>query len=151
MSEHSGAGDEQSLRMLATAYALAADQGDGAMYADVFAPGGRMRVLRRSAPDVVVTEVTGRDELALVPGMLSKAYDRTFHFVGQSSYVIDQDVATGTVYCQAHHLSTSGRAGTSYVMHIRYEDEYGRSEASGWKITSRSAWIEWTETRVASP
>ena len=47
---------------------------------------------------------TGEKELASVTRLIA-AYDRTFHFLGNSRYEFDSDTATGEVYCMAHHLT----------------------------------------------
>jgi hypothetical protein len=79
----------------------------------------------------------------------TKRYTRTFHFVGQSSYEIGDDEATGEVYCLAHHLTPDRNGGTSYVMHMRYLDTYRRDGGGSWKFADRTAYVDWTETRSA--
>jgi hypothetical protein len=140
--------DELALRRLAAIYAMAADRHDGEMYAGVFLADGRLTVRRSFAPDESVTDVCGHQALAGIPMSLHNAYDRTFHFVGQSLYSIGRDEATGTVYCQASHLAPD--RGTSVVMLIHYEDRYRRREDQGWRIEGRTAWIDWTETVAAN-
>jgi hypothetical protein len=79
---------------------------------------------------------------------MASRYDRTFHFVGQSVYSIAGDHATGIVYCIAHHLTRTDHGGTDHVMHLRYDDSYGRDAAGEWGIASRIGHVEWTETRA---
>jgi hypothetical protein len=147
VSDDNGA-EERALRALATDYAVAADQRDGALYSQLFLPNGYMRVRRVDDPAKALTELRGHGELSQVPAMLAKAYDRTYHFVGQARYEIGLSHASGLVYCQAHHLSLGRHAATSHIMNIRYEDHYKRSEQGVWRIAARTAWIDWTETRV---
>lgn len=146
-------GDELALRRLAGLYAGGADRGDGEAFAGVFLPGARLRVYRLPDLERPSTDLTGHDALARVPGSLADRYDRTFHFLGQSTYEIGDGEATGEVYCLAHHLSIDGDGdgGTSYVMHMRYLDDYQRDDAGEWKIAERTAHVDWTETRPANP
>lgn len=143
--------DELALRRLAARYAAGADGGDGLAYAGVFLPDASVQVYRVPDVDTPVTVMTGHDELAKVPGILQKRYARTLHLVGQALYEIGDDEATGEVYCLAHHLTAGRHGGTSYVMHMRYEDDYRRDEQGYWKIARRVAFIDWTETRAANP
>jgi SnoaL-like domain len=145
------AADELALRRLSALYAAGADRRGGDTYAGVFLPDAHMRVYRLPDVDTPMTDMTGHDELAKVPGMLRKLYARTFHFVGQCVYEIGDGEATGEVYCQAHHLTTDRHGGTDYVMHMRYQDAYRRDDHDDWKIAERVAYIDWTETRAANP
>jgi hypothetical protein len=151
MTEPDRAADEIALRRLAALYAAGCDRCSGETYAGVFLPDARMRVYRLPDVDTPMTDMTGHDELARVPGMLQELYDRTFHFVGQCVYEIGDDEATGEVYCLAHHLTVDRHGGTDYVMHMRYEDAYRRDGQGDWKIAERVAFIDWTETRAANP
>jgi hypothetical protein len=150
MTEPDTTSTELALRRLSDRYAIAADRRDGDDYAGVFAQDGCLRVHRGSDPDEEVTELRGHEELARVPAMLMKSYDRTFHFVGQSVFEIREEEATGVVYCQAHHLVLSRHGGTSYLMFLRYEDRYGWVDRRDWRIASRDVWVEWTETTAAN-
>jgi SnoaL-like domain len=143
--------DELALRRLSALYAAGADRRSGETYAGVFLPDARVRVFRLPDLDTPVSVMAGRDELATVPDLLRKRYARTFHFVGQGVYEIGDDEATGEVYCLAHHLTADRHGGTSYVMHMRYDDAYRRDDAGDWKIAERVAFIDWTETRAANP
>jgi hypothetical protein len=151
------AADELALRRLAALYARGADRGEPETFAGVFLPGARLRVYRLPDLEAPVTDMTGHDALAGVPGKLAQRYTRTFHFLGQSTYEIGDDEATGEVYCLAHHLTADatdaadGHSATSYVMHMRYHDAYARDEGGVWKIAERTAHVDWTETRAANP
>jgi ketosteroid isomerase-like protein len=151
MSTTDRTADELELRALAARYAIAADQGDNQGYADVFLPDGHLLVYRAPDFDTPATDRTGAEQLAQVPTLLADRYDRTFHFVGQSIYTIGEAVASGHVYCLAHHLSTTEQGGTSYVMHMRYKDEYRRDADGAWRIAERRAEVDWTETRPTNP
>jgi len=144
-------GDELALRRLSALYAAGADRPEAEAYAGVFLPDARLQVYRLPDVDTPVSVMTGHGELATVPGLLRKRYARTFHFLGQGVYEIGDDEATGEVYCLAHHLTADRHGGTSYVMHMRYQDAYRRDGQGDWKIAERVAFIDWTETRAANP
>jgi SnoaL-like protein len=143
--------DELALRRLAALYARGADRGEPETFAGVFLPGARLRVYRVPDLETPMTDMTGHEALSKVPGKLTERYTRTFHFLGQSTYDIGADEATGEVYCLAHHLTADAHGGTSYVMHMRYSDTYRRDENGDWKIAERTAEVDWTETRAANP
>lgn len=58
----------------------------------------------------------------------------------------DVDVATGTVRCDAHHVSER-RPGEfrDIVWHLHYEDTYRRVDGT-WRFTRREARIDWLDT-----
>jgi hypothetical protein len=145
------AGDELALRRLAALYAHGADRGEAETFAGVFLPDARLQVYRVPELDDPMTDLTGTSALSRIPGKLAERYTRTFHFLGQSTYDIGDDEATGEVYCLAHHLTADQHGGTSYVMHMRYLDTYRRDDAGEWKIAERTAYVDWTETRAANP
>ncbi|HEY8527947.1 MAG TPA: nuclear transport factor 2 family protein [Acidimicrobiales bacterium] len=153
------AADELALRRLAALYARAADRNEPETFAGVFLPDARLRVWRPADTDAPSTDVAGHEALGRIPGRLASRYARTFHFLGQSTYEIGDDEATGEVYCLAHHLAADAEdpsAGapaqtTDYVMHMRYLDTYRRDSAGGWRIAERTAYVDWTESRPADP
>jgi hypothetical protein len=135
---------------LATDYAIAADTSNSDLFASVFVPEGHLIVRRTSQPDATTTDLSGRENLREVPVMLERRFIRTYHFLGQARYEIHGSEANGTVYCQASHLLADDQDEISYVMNIRYEDRYRRSQEEGWRIAERTGWIDWTERRPAS-
>jgi hypothetical protein len=144
------AADELALRRLAALYARAADRDLPETFAGVFLPDARLRVYRPSDTDTPSTDITGHEALAGVPGKLAGRHARTFHFLGQSTYDIGDDEASGEVYCLAHHLTADPDGGTDYVMHMRYLDTYRRGDDGEWRIAERTAHVDWTETRAAN-
>jgi SnoaL-like domain len=56
------------------------------------------------------------------------------------------DSARGRIACVAHHWSRHGDQLTDVVWHLRYDDEYRRTDA-GWRITLRALTINAIETR----
>ena len=56
--------------------------------------------------------------------------------------------ARGRIACVAHHWSRHGDQLTDVVWHLRYDDEYRRTDG-GWRITLRALTINAIETRSA--
>jgi 3-phenylpropionate/cinnamic acid dioxygenase small subunit len=56
------------------------------------------------------------------------------------------DSARGRIACVAHHWSQRGDQLTDVVWHLRYNDEYHRTDA-GWRIAHRTVTINAIETR----
>jgi hypothetical protein len=140
-----------TLRELSERYAAACDRGDGDAYAAVFTPDGRLRVFDPHPAAEARVEIVGRERLAGVPLALQR-YTRTFHFLGNATYDVGADTATGEVYCLAHHLTADGHGGTDYVMFIRYQDDYVRADpGERWLIADRRLLVDWTEVRAANP
>ena len=137
------------LRQLAETYARGADRGDGELYASAFHPDATLHVFR-AADQVNPDRIRrGHDELRGIPGMLGR-YIRTFHMLGQSTYEIGDERATGEVYCIAHHLFDNGDSSvTNHVMYIRYQDVYEPDGGGTWKIRQRGVVVDWTEQRPA--
>lgn len=144
MSEHG----EGELRALSDRYARAVDRRDRQALVDVFAPDGRLHVHRpgREGP---ASTLAGRGEIAGVVDRVSR-FSATYHLVANATYELGEEVATGEVYCVAHHLARGPDGGTDLVMYIRYEDSYARA-GGRWRIAERHVLVEWTETRPADP
>jgi hypothetical protein len=140
---------EAELRELAARYAVAVDQRDVQLLLSVFEPDATLAVVPSDHARVRASEMAGHSELAGIPGVLDR-YQRTFHFVGQSTYLLTADgTASGLVYCLAHHLRVAEGRASDFVMFIRYHDIYGRRDGSDWKIRRREVVVDWTETRTA--
>ncbi|MGB6209054.1 nuclear transport factor 2 family protein [Mycobacterium sp.] len=73
---------------------------------------------------------------------------RTEHaIVGQVYDVGPQpDSARGRIACVAHHWTRRGDQLTDVVWHLRYDDEYQRTDA-GWRFARRTLTINAIETR----
>ena len=142
--------DHLALRDVALTYATACDRRDPDLFVSAFLPDARLRVYRPSYAPAPEGDHNGHDALRKIPAMLG-VYTRTYHFVGNASYDIGDDVATGEVYCMAHHLTAARHGGTNFVIYIRYQDVYRRDPAGAWKIADRRVLIDWTDTRTADP
>ncbi len=143
--------DRAALADLVAQYARCVDRGNPEGVAACFAPDGVLRRIDLPAGKKLLSERTGRDEIARAISKLP--YHSTFHFVGQQQTEIAGDTATGETYCIAHHLTMpdDGSPATDFVMFIRYQDQFVRLD-EGWRFASRELHIDWTETRpVESP
>jgi len=137
--------DYLSLRSLAESYARGADRRDSDLFAGVFAPDAVLLVFNPSDAEEPTGQRRGDEELRAVPDLLAR-YACTYHFLGNMTYDVEGDEATGEVYCTAHHLSRGADGDTDLVMMIRYRDRYRRL-AHGWRITERRVLVDWTELR----
>jgi hypothetical protein len=142
--------DERALRVLAELYARGVDRRDAAVFTSAFLPHGRLRVFNPSEAESPTGEMHGHEQLAAVAERIA-AYDRTYHFLGNTFYEVGDGEATGEVYCMAHHLTPNRHGGTNFVMYIRYEDVYRKDADGDWKIADRRVMVDWTEVRAANP
>ena len=140
--------DQLALRSLGEQYARAVDRHDRDAFLSVFHPDGVLVLLDHADPEKVTATLRGHAELANVTERI-QVYERTFHFVGNTTYELDGDRATGEVYCLAHHLNRNRHGGTDHVMLIRYQDTYSRRDGR-WGIDERRLITDWTETRAAN-
>jgi SnoaL-like domain len=139
----------QELRSLAEQYARGVDRHDDVDgFVALFLPDAVIEIYDPS--DVDEPRVVPSERIARIPQSIQR-YDRTFHFLGQSTYDIGEGEATGEVYCIAHHLTPDQHGGTNYVMYIRYQDTYRPDADGAWKFAQRRLRVDWTETRAANP
>ena len=126
--------DCEELIALGHSYAFAADARDFEGFAALFTPDGVLISSR--------FRYEGREAIAEgVSGL--RRHDRTFHFVGQSRYWIDDAVVRGETYCIAHHFIETDDEGTrDRVMYIHYRDEYARHEGA-WRFAHRELGAVW--------
>ncbi|MBS1848752.1 MAG: nuclear transport factor 2 family protein [Actinobacteria bacterium] len=130
------------LARLAAEYAAAVDGRDAEAFVALFAADATLTV---PGPEPWI--LTGRDELrAIIDGVAG--FVATLHFVGQSTYRIDGDDATGEVACLAHHLSMRGAQAVDQVWVIRYHDAYRHTD-EGWRFARRDIELLWTEDHPA--
>ena len=128
---------------VAFAYARFADRIDAPSLGELFVEDGILRIQRPG--DVAAVERIGRDAIvAAIRGL--ERYDRTFHMIGNHYYDVDGEVATGEVYCIAHHVHGEAGSKVDHVMMIRYQDQYRRT-ADGWRVVVRELSVDWTEER----
>jgi ketosteroid isomerase-like protein len=138
--------DRLALRELSDRYASAVDRRDVGSFVALFTDDAELSVHDPAENEVPSRRRRGRAELSEVPRMIAR-YLKTFHFVGNALYEIDDDSATGEVYCVAHHLVDDAEAATDHVMLIRYLDNYQRCDDGRWRISGRRVLVDWTEDR----
>ncbi len=127
--------DRAALGDLASRYAVAVDTRTFEQLRDVFLDDATLDTGRsvRSGIDEILTAMEGL-----------RRYVATSHMLGQQLVEAGSEGATGVTYCTAHHLSDADRTDT--VMHIRYHDEFVRTDA-GWRIARRRLEVLWTDTQ----
>jgi hypothetical protein len=141
---------QAALRRLSERYAASLDHRDAEAMVSVFHPDARLRAYHPSESPDPFSDSSGHAALARRPDAVAR-WAKTFHFLGQSTYEIGDGVATGEVYCVAHHFAPApGGGATDYVMFIRYQDRYRLGSDGEWRIEDRRALIDWTETRIAN-
>jgi sulfur relay (sulfurtransferase) DsrF/TusC family protein len=139
--------DRLALLDLSYAYARNADRIDAEALGQLFVDDGVLRVINRNAQTPPI-ERTGRNDIVSAIKRLDR-YDMTFHMVGNHSFEIDGESATGEVYCIAHHVHGEPDSKRDHVMMIRYHDRY-RHTPDGWRFAQRELHVDWTEERVVT-
>jgi ketosteroid isomerase-like protein len=144
------AADRLAIRELVDAYAHCADRRDAKGQMALFTQDTRFLVFMDYNSPEPSQELHGRESLAPVFDNLN-TYAVTMHFNGQSTVVLDGDVASGESYCLAHHLSV-GEDGqrTMMIASIRYLDQFAKRDGD-WLFAERRLMVNWTETRPSLP
>ena len=142
-----GDADERlALRGLVDAYAQSVYARDADRFAGLFAPDGELVVFEPEEAEPSISW-RGPDELREVMKLLS-SYSTTFHLMANHTCEIDGDMATGEVYCLAHHLTEEGAAGDNTLMVNRYRDRYAKLD-DAWRFARRDVMRQWTEHHAA--
>lgn len=127
----------EEIRQLASRYAAALDSRDVATMASLF------------VEDVDVGNgQTGRPALAAWFDEILRPYRTTFHLVGNHVIdVVDDDHATGVVYCRPEH-----EVGDEWiVMPMQYWDRYERGRDGRWCFRSRSPKVFYAADVLSHP
>lgn len=167
MSRDAGAGtlnDERELAALVISYATAVDGRDGDRLAGLFVEDGELVIPKVPVDLRPVLVRKGSEVLRQIPDGLRR-FTKTFHEVLNREFTIEGAIASGLVYCVAHHVTAAagdrplgdgteekagaGAPGTDAVWYIRYLDDYRRTPA-GWRIVRRELHLEWVEERPVS-
>jgi hypothetical protein len=84
-----------------------------------------------------------------VEGMIAflaalSVFERTMHFLGNHTVVVEGDVARAETYCVAWHRHVSSRTGTARdnVQGIRYLDRMEKRDGD-WRIAHRQIVLDW--------
>lgn len=138
------------LRALVERYATVTDAGDAQAWTDLFLPTGSFTSSNPGA-DTPFFRANGREELL---GVLAnnEQWERTFHMIGNHDCTVEDpwSAAKGTVYCMAHHLVADRDPRQSYIMLIKYHDEYVLTD-SGWRFARRDQDFAWQELHAVDP
>lgn len=139
---------QAELEELSKVYASAVDRRDASAFVSIFTPDAELTVVRPTSAATAPRILRGHTELGAITVSIAR-YAKTFHLLGQATYVLNDHDATGEIYCVAHHITpTTNGEGEDFVMYIRYADQYRRDGDARWKIARRRVQIEWTETRT---
>ena len=90
------------------------------------------------AAAVAAVEAVTRTEHAIVGEVYDEVYDEA----------AGPGAARGRITCVAHHWSHRGDEVVDLIWHLRYDDEYLRTDV-GWRISRRALTINAIETRAA--
>jgi hypothetical protein len=134
--------DQLALRRLVEDYAAAVDTVDHTGWASLFLPDGHFEV-RQAGAEATLVSARGRDELLRVLDFL-QPYVFTQHYVCNHRVNLDGDEASGEVYCMANHVMSLSEGPVNELHHIRYLDEYVRTER-GWRFRSRHLLTRWLQ------
>jgi 3-phenylpropionate/cinnamic acid dioxygenase small subunit len=132
-----------ALRDLVYRYALALDGRDADALLAVFSPDAVVRVFR---PDTThpASETRGHEQIGMMVPAMTARYTKTMHAVSNPTCAVDGNVATGSAYCVAHHLIADDPLPRTFVVHLRYDDEFRREEGDDWRIVHRDIRFLWT-------
>jgi hypothetical protein len=150
MSSHSTfslqeAADRLAIRELFDAYARCADTRDATGQMALFTADTRFSVFMDGPGTEPTYVLEGRKSLAPVFEDLNR-YERTMHFNGQSTVILDGTKATGDSYTIAHHVYTEDSARMMMVAWLHYLDQFAKT-GEDWHIEERQIILEWSETR----
>lgn len=135
----------ERLRDLSVRYAAAVDRRDRGGLLGVFTTDASL-IVHGDGEDAPPTgRLRGHAEIGQVVERIGR-FARTSHLLGQSSYHLGDDTATGEVRCLASHLDDRAGTPATVVMHVRYLDRYRSEHAGEWRIAERRVLVDWQET-----
>jgi hypothetical protein len=143
------AADRLAIRELFDAYAHYADTRDAERQMTLFTVDARFSVFMDGPGTDPSYVLEGRGALAPVFDDLNR-YERTMHFNGQSTVVVDGIDATGDSYTIAHHVFSEEGTRMMMVAWLRYLDRFTKLDGD-WYIGERQIILEWSETRPLGP
>ena len=141
------AADRLAIRELIEAYAHCADRRDARGQMSLFTADAHFVVYMDAKNPKPSQELQSREALAPVFADLNQ-YAVTMHFVGQSTiFKLNDDSATGEVYCIAHHLTLDGEKRRLMVAYLRYLDTFAKIGGT-WLFAERLLFVDWLEQRA---
>ena len=138
--------DQIELRRLVDRYAIAIDRRDTATLAGLFVPDGGIDVHLAGRPEPVA-RLRGEAGMGRLVDALG-IYADTLHLVANFVPTVEDDTATATTYCVAHHWFVSEEESFDERLYVVYDDRFLRTP-DGWRFTVRGIRRRWTETTPA--
>jgi hypothetical protein len=143
------AADRLAIRELFDAYAHYADTRDAERQMALFTADATFSVFMDGPGTDPTYVLEGRQALSPVFDDLRR-YERTMHFNGQSTIVMNGSDATGDSYTIAHHVYTQDGTRMMMIAWLRYLDRFTKVDQA-WFIAERQIILEWSETRPLGP
>ena len=132
---------ESQIRALSASYARGLDRQDEGLVRVVFA---------HDATTHYGIFTGGPDEMAAMAMRALGQHTATQHFIGQINITFTTDEhASGEVYFQAYHRSTTNGVPSDRFICGRYVDRY-RCARGSWLIAHRTEVVDWTRTEPAA-
>jgi 3-phenylpropionate/cinnamic acid dioxygenase small subunit len=142
-----GATDRLALTELVHRYAAAVDERQFDSVVELFTEAAELTL--PDPPTALEPVLRHSGHAAIGAAMAAVAATiRTEHAIVGEVFDAGQrpDNARGRIACVAHHWSQRGDQLTDVVWHLRYDDEYRRTDA-GWRFARRTVTINAIETR----
>ncbi|WP_374021333.1 nuclear transport factor 2 family protein [Mycobacterium sp. HNNTM2301] len=142
------ADDRSALSDLVHRYAALVDEHQFGSIAALFADTAVLEVPEPPKALQPIHPHRGRDAITAAVASVA-AVVRTEHAIIGEVYdeAVRPGTARGRVACIAHHWDQRGDEIVDVVWHLRYDDEYARTDR--WRISRRALTINAIETRVA--
>lgn len=141
--------DRTTIRELVDAYARCADRRDADGQKALFTEDTRFVVYMNGPGSEATQTLAGREALTPVFADLER-YEATMHFNGQSTIIMDGNLASGESYCIAHHLFTEAGERKLMIAWLRYADTFAKVDGA-WLFAEREIHVDWIETRPSQP
>jgi SnoaL-like domain len=139
------AADRLAIRELIDAYAHCADRREADGQKALFTADTHFVVYMNGFGSDATEDLRGRESLTPVFEAL-RQYEVTMHFNGQSTVRLDDERATGEVYCIAHHVFSADGGRKIMLAYLRYLDTYVK-QTGAWLFGERNLYLEFSDTR----
>ena len=140
------AADRMAIRNLVDQYAYCADTRDAKGQMALFTEDTSFIVFMDAKSSEPTQVINKRVDLAPVFDDLN-TYRATMHFNGQSTVLqLNNDTATGIVYCIAHHQTIKEGIQNLMIANIKYHDSFVKQNGK-WLFAERKLMVDWIENR----
>ena len=140
------AADRLAIRNLVDQYAYCADTRDAQGQMALFTEDTRFIVFMDAKSSEPTQVINKRADLFPVFDNLN-TYRATMHFNGQSTLLqLEDDTATGIVYCIAHHQTIKDGVQKLMIANIKYHDSFVKQNGK-WLFSERKLMVDWIENR----